>query len=1241
MKKIFVLLLLFLASTILMFAQTAIPRPFVVDVGDGDNYLYPRANVLGAGGLQVNTYTGNLFLVRSDLYISAGAPGHNSTRANVQRNEALGIALDITFSYNSGETKYDYGYGGGSTTRANVQRNYPGIALDITFSYNSGETKYDYGYGGGWTNTFNVVYEKIGSNICVKRWDGDRDTFKFSGAAYTPPVGCYDSLTQFALGKFRLRTKGGMEFLFEDSTHKKVTLIRDRNGNTITVAYSGGHPVRVTDVYGHLLSFTWSGGRMMQLVDSISSPAQTTSYAYDSDGNLVRVTDPLGNSIEYGYDFAKRLILVTDPLSTHFYVTYDDSDAVTRIQSPLSDESFGYNAGSKITTHTLGTTSTTYAYDAAGRVTDIAGVCCGYHRQFAYDSHNNITSFTDANGNITIYTYDMRGNRLTEQDALSHTATFTYDPVFNKVTSIQDKRGNTTSFIYDSKGNCTDISRPLGITEHYAYDSYGHITSYTDGRGNTTTFVYDGNGYMTGVTYPIGSESFTHDNVGNVLTHTDANGNTSTNTYDGLNRLITTQNALAEITSYTYDARSNVTSVTYPDGNTQNYTYDALGRITLVTDGIGTVQTNSYDNAGNLTSSTDGNGNITSYIHDSQNRLTSKTRGGVSESYTYDPVGNILTSTDGNGHATTYTYDWMNRLLTSSVGGVTVTMAYDNNGNITSRTDGKGNSTTYTHDALNRLTQQTFPDASSRHFTYDGNNNKITRTNNNGAVTSYTYDANNRRTKRDFPGSNDDNYTIDAGGRLLTANNNDALITYTYDGANRLLSETMNGHATGYSYNIAARQRTITYPGGSVVQETRNLRERLVSVSQGGVNVNFTYDAGNRLSTAAYGSNLTSTYSYNNRDLVTSLTYNSGAALVAGYDYGYDNAGNRTVAGDNYDSTRSEVYGYNSLDWLTGFRKGRLIGGSIPFPDDSTGYNYDNAGNWTSVSNGGTTTYTTNNLNQYTSRSPGGAISYDLNGNITASLTFGGSYDFENHLVSGIDSTTSAGVQCKYDALGRRIQKLITTNGGESWVVALNYYYDGNRVIEERNNANIVTATYTYGDEGIDDLLSLTRNGTTYFYLLNAHGSVIAIADNSGKVRERYDYDAFGKTTIWDSSYSVERTSSLIGNRFFFTSREYDAEIGMYYYRARHYDPTLGRFIQRDPIGVWGDPYNRGNGYEYVYNDPISYLDPLGKGAPGEAEAKLVSAVVALCLVTDCSLKSVQKDRNSGMKIYAVSVMKR
>jgi RHS repeat-associated protein len=242
------------------------------------------------------------------------------------------------------------------------------------------------------------------------------------------------------------------------------------------------------------------------------------------------------------------------------------------------------------------------------------------------------------------------------------------------------------------------------------------------------------------------------------------------------------------------------------------------------------------------------------------------------------------------------------------------------------------------------------------------------------------------------------------------------------------------------------------------------------------------------------------------------------------------------------------------------------------FPD--TTFNYDPVGNRTSLVSSATTNYTSNNLNQYAQVGPVNLI-YDLNGNLTSIATNSYSYDSENRLTSA--TTASHTASYGYDPFGRRISKMVDG-------VTTKFLYDGDQIIAEYDGSDNLTAKYVYG-AGIDEvLMGLTPQGSDpnkeRYYHYDGLGSVTAITNSSGAVIESYSYDAFGKPSAVSS----------VGNRYMFTGREYDAETGLYYYRARMYSPDLGRFLQKDPIG-----YKAGiNLYTYCLNNPINWIDPMG-----------------------------------------------
>ncbi len=175
----------------------------------------------------------------------------------------------------------------------------------------------------------------------------------------------------------------------------------------------------------------------------------------------------------------------------------------------------------------------------------------------------------------------------------------------------------------------------------------------------------------------------------------------------------------------------------------------------------------------------------------------------------------------------------------------------------------------------------------------------------------------------------------------------------------------------------------------------------------------------------------------------------------------------------------------------------------------------------------------------------------------------------------------------EYDILGRRISKGTTEK-------QISYIYSNNDMVQEIEtlSGSIVTKDYING-LWVDDIISYTLSGDMYYYHKNHLGSVIALSDDTGEVVMKYDYDVFGKTYVETLSGSIA-IENYEGNDYsnyrLFTGREWDEEVGLYYYRARFYDSEIGRFISRDPIGVKDDV----NLYAYVGNSPVIFVDAMG-----------------------------------------------
>ena len=159
-------------------------------------------------------------------------------------------------------------------------------------------------------------------------------------------------------------------------------------------------------------------------------------------------------------------------------------------------------------------------------------------------------------------------------------------------------------------------------------------------------------------------------------------------------------------------------------------------------------------------------------------------------------------------------------------------------------------------------------------------------------------------------------------------------------------------------------------------------------------------------------------------------------------------------------------------------------------------------------------------------------------------------YDSENRLIR-ITDTESRVTTYTYDGLGRRIEK--NANG-----TVTRYVYDLEDILFEYDGNNELTARYTHGP-GIDDPIAMDRGGQTFFYHTDGLGSITQITDSARQTVASYTYDAFGNIT--------SQTGTLT-NPYTYTGREYDQESGLYYYRARYYDPGIGRFLQPDPLDM-------------------------------------------------------------------------
>lgn len=1178
---------------------------------DAQNIIRPK--IAGPNGLWVNSYNGVLFFGQTDI-----------------ETQNTAMPMQLRFYYNSSANNTNYGYG-----------------LGFSLGY---EIRYDVDADG---------------NVTIETGDGRTDTYTKYGNDYEAPAGVF-SVLSYHDNKFTLTEKTGEKYEFADAQHKKMTAQIDRHGNRTTLTYSTDSLLtQIQDAVGHTITLEYTNKLLTRATASFLNGSIT--YAYDSKQRLTKRTDAMGYTTVYDYDRENHIDEITDANGHKTHIFYNASGMVSRLKTEVSDKSIRYD-GDKTVFIDYTQPKNLYSYyrwDDKGRVIEKVGLCCGIQSKLEYDEDDNVIKRTDANGNITSYTYDDRGNMLSLTDAKGNTERYTYDATFNNVTSYQDKNGNSYQFTYDPKGNLTSFTGPLGFSNTftyndkgwpvtttdangnvtrttynadgttqtvmdaagynttYAYDQCGNITSLTDGRNNTTTYAYDKNNRILSQTDALGNTTtlsydktgnivrvknaknqitaytydalghvltqtdamggvyrFTYDGSGNVLTVTDPLGRVQTMTYNERNKLLSQTNAEGETTSFDYDAKGNLTAVFQPNGNVINYFYGTTDLLEQVSDNLGLIAKYSYDNNGNRLTVTDGLDRTVTYAYDALNRRTSETLPtGSTTTYAYDNNSNLLTVTDAKGNATTYTYSSLNQQLTHTDAlSAKTQFEYDANGNLTRAVDAKGNATTYAYDALNQNTAITFANGLSLQYTYDESGRVAESKDRAGHSFRYAYDALGRLLSKTYPDGTTDRYTYDAIGQMLSAINKDATVTFTYDPAGRILSETLNGKVTGYSYDVAGGKRTLTYPSGMKVVEQLNPRDLIASIFQNGEEVvTMQYNVAGQKTAQTYANGITTAYTYNDNGWLSQIADDK---QVLNLKMTYDAIGNITKREDALNADRTETYAYDAISQLVRFKRGTAVDNS---------YQFDLLGNRVKVlGNGIATNYVSNNVNAYTSIT--GELSftpqYDDNGNLLNDDRHTYAYDWNNKQV-GVDD---GAVTVKYDALGRRIAKNATI-----------YYYIGDQMVEEYANGQPV-ASYLYGND-IDEALQMTKGSAVYYFHTNHLGSTMALSDADGAIVERVDYDAYGQPTFFDADGNIIAQPS-IDNTILFTGREYDAESGTYYYRARSMQPNVGRFMQKDPLMYIGGL----NDISYVNNLPVVFNDPSGEIAPLIVVAVLVAA---------------------------------
>ncbi len=917
----------------------------------------------------------------------------------------------------------------------------------------------------------------------------------------------------------------------------------DRRGNLET--YDNTHGVTgtyVSDVHDRLKT------EDVTAAFSLSPLSYKGTYDYDGSGNMLHSGTSSGSGAGLvnqttDYTYTPRNMLHTQTDTGRGVTTtygYDKNDNLESVSNGLDSISFSYNDRDLVETVRLGS----------------------------------------APGVSTFY-YDNNGNMQTSNDPYGHATTYQYDG-FDRLWQVTDPLNNRTRFVRTQLGNTMTVQRfdtanALLRETVKVNDPLGRMTQYEVKVPGGTAEVYD----------------YSYENAGKTVHITDTLGRTRTVKKNDLGQVYEELDPAGNKIEYFYeDGRGNMTrkleTEIVPGGTPKTYeteyAYNAFNKAEEIKEHTGESQPLvtrfTYDSRGNLTGTVDAEGNTISHHYDAPGR----------KERTEKHFNN------GTSVTTTFTY-YPNDLLKTIA-------------------DDKGNITQYEYDDRKRSTKIIYPDETFIQYTYterevDGvKYREVIEKQRNGTVVSSLYDKMGRLSGREITpsaateGTGFENYEYDGLSRVTKMVNDFSVVERTYDSLNRVTGETQMGELVKYSYGVLNNLRTMTlqYPNQRILQRDFDILDRMSKIKQGQEVVSDVSHIGRsfRKLSQQFGNGDAITYLYDQgRRLTSKETRNQAENLINTYVYGYNKVHMKNFEQRGHDGDKGDVFTYDEVYRLTGvkFNSPEPTNPATSLFETSKTVHLDKVDNILKIvkTQGQdvseiTTTMEDNQakLSQYTTFD-GWALSYDLNGNTTQKGGQSFYYDYRNQLVRAVDNGVST--EFTYDALGRRIEK---STGSET----VKYFYDGKQVIEERDGSNAVLKQYVYGS-GIDEILRMDQytgaTATPYYYHTNAIGSVTAVTDGSGTLVERVTYDIYGMPTITDHATDPQNPTivnhSVIGNDILFQGRRYDGETNLYYYRARYYDPIMGRFLQTDPLG-YKDSMNLYQGFNM---NGANYSDPLGE----------------------------------------------
>ncbi len=1128
-------------------------------------------------------------------------------RGNVTKQiDSVGDVVTMSYDADDNMTSVTNGIGATTNFQYDARRNLLALTDPLgkvtSFTYNAQNDPLSTTDPLGRTVSFG--YDQFGNQTSLTDPTGATGTIQYDGFGRATSVTDVAGRTvQFIYepgiaNPVRMVEADGAFVEFAYSVYGDVTSLTDYNGNvTLTARDTMGRILGVTDALGNSSTIVFTGRNPEKQIDHLG---RETAMLYDSQGRLLRITDPDGNVTGFEYNRKGMRTKTIDPLGREARMTYRPDGTIASVTDAIGNVTRYAYDGMKNLTSVIDANGNqmSYEYDLrSDLLAETDGV--GNRIEYELDDARRLTAMIDPRGGRTSYVYDVRNNLTEMVDALGNSSLNTYDVLGNLATQ-RDRNGNVTAFEYDVRNRTTRIVDAAGGSTTFAYDDYGNRTNVTDANGNSTSFQYDALLRLSQSTDANGStESWNFNDAGLVSTYIDQLGRSSTFNYDVLNRLTAVSDPLGQTTTFTYDAVGNRTSQSDALGRTTQFNFDSLNRIRRVVDPTGAATTRSYDPVGNLVGTTDPQGEVIQRTYDAANRLVALTDAlNQTSQFSYDANGNRTLVTDALGHTTDYTFDALNRLIAmKDARGNSASFAFDLHGNRTALIDETGNQTTFVYDSLNRLVQTTDPLGNASTNGYDAVGNLVQHTDRLGRVRAMQYDSLNRLTTerwlQDSLEISQFSYSYDATGNLVTATGPNSTYAFDYDSLNRI-AQVDNAGSIGpdlvlaYAYDAVGNRISVTDNSGVSVQTDFDGRNLPTAMRWAGGTVDpalleMDYDARGQNIAVRRFADLSSNqlvsktlHEFDAKGRLTQIQHLDALdSALADFDYGFDAVDRLVAESGGGDATQ---YVYDEI--------GQIVAADSDVRADEN-YQYDASGNRIDSSN---VLGSNNRLLADASFD----YAYDFDGNLVSKIerstgiiyTF--DYDHRNRLtdivVTSVSGVVLSSSQYVYDIFDRRIAIVVDRDGDGAIPSTTTFtVYEGENAWADADANGQIQSRYLFGDQMDQIYARWTSTEGTAWYLTDHLGSIREIVDAAGATIHEVSYDSFGNI--------VSELNPQFGDRFKFTGREFDQETGNYYYRARYYDPSSGRFLSEDTIGFSGGDSNL---YRYVANSPTNATDPSG-----------------------------------------------